>query len=178
MQLDIADGTLTSQSAWANPLELSQLKWAGEFELHLMQSRSAVSNWLKDDRVTRCIVHAEIDCPDQLLQQIRAQGRLAGLALNPQTPVSSAANLVNLVDYFVLLAVEPGAQGQPFIPDVLPKINEIKKINNGCPVYVDGGVNNVTIKQIKDAGADGVVVGSFLWNSQDLNKVIKELRSA
>lgn len=176
VQLDITDGTLTGQSSWANPLELEQLKWAGEFELHLMQDQPSVIDWLKDSRVMRCIVHAEASYPNQLLQQIRALGRRAGLALNPQTQPRDIVTLAKLADYFVLLTVVPGAQGQDFQEQVLMKVGELASLVGNKPIYIDGGINDLTTCQVKNHNVAGVAVGSFLWNSQDLGEAMESLQ--
>jgi ribulose-phosphate 3-epimerase len=176
VQLDVTDGTLTQQASWCDPLDLFRLVWTGEFELHLMQANPSLHQWLTDARVTRCIVHAEANNPGQLLEEIRTRGRLAGLAFSPDTDVQEFSQLINQADYIVLLTVTPGAQGQPFQDKSLLKIPFIKLIKSDLPIYADGGVNVRTMEQIISHGCDGVAVGSYLWNSNDIGRAIVELQ--
>lgn len=176
VQLDVTDSTLTQQASWCNPSDLSRLKWTGEFELHLMQANPPLHQWLTDSRVTRCIVHTEANNPGQLLEEIRTRGRLAGLAFSPDTDVQEFSQLITQADYIVLLTVTPGAQGQPFQDKSLLKIPFIKSVKADLPIYADGGVNIRTMEQITSHGCEGVAVGSYLWNSNDIGRAVAELQ--
>jgi ribulose-phosphate 3-epimerase len=176
VQLDVTDGTITEQVSWHQPSEMFQLKWSGEFELHLMQVEPPIREWLADSRVRRCVVHAESSNPIQSLQAIRAAGRRAGLALNPATSAQQAAEAIEIADYILLMTVTPGAQGQLFQYAALDKIHHLLSLKPGVPVYVDGGVNDETIKAIRDAGCSGAAVGSFLWKQTNLAAAISNLR--
>ena len=177
VQLDITDGTLTPQSSWHEPSELSALRWASEIELHLMQINPPLKQWLVDSRVTRCVIHAESSDPRQSLLEIKTLGRRAGLALNPATTVAQVSEFLAVADYVLLLTVTPGAQGQPFQASVLTKVQQLHRIKPDLPVYVDGGVSDVTIQPIREASCAGVAVGSFLWRAEDLAKALRELRA-
>jgi ribulose-phosphate 3-epimerase len=134
--------------------------------------------WLADSRVGRCIIHAEADDPANLLQTVRARGRRAGLALHPSTTVEAASRYVPLADYVVLLTVEPGAQGQPFLGHVLLKVGQLRSLHPEVPVYVDGGVNPQTLVRAAEAGCTGAAVGSYLWHAGDLAEAWQHLVEA
>lgn len=178
VQLDIADATLTRQSLWHQPEDLPRLNWGGQIELHLMQAAPPIAAWLADRRVSRCVVHAESSHPDRFLAAIKAAGRAAGLALNPSTTVEEASRYFPGADYVLLMTVEPGAQGQSFHPDVLPKVAAIKQLEPDLRVYVDGGVRPETLGQVAAAGCDGAAVGSYLWHTEDPAIAWKRLEAA
>lgn len=177
VQLDVTDGTLTEQMSWHDPADLPSLGWAGEFELHLMEAQPPLVDWLADSRVTRCIVHAEANDPTNLLQVTRARGRRVGLALHPDTSVEEVGRYVPLADYVVLLTVRPGAQGQPFLGHVLLKVERLRSLHPGVPVYVDGGINPHTLERAASAGCSGAAVGSYLWRSESLAEAWESLAS-
>lgn len=178
VQLDVADATLTRQSLWHGPADLPHLRWEGQLELHLMQVAPPLEEWLADSRVSRCVVHAESSHPDRYLAAIRAAGRAAGLALNPGTAVEHAARYLAAADYVLLMTVEPGAQGQSFHHDVLPKAAALKRLEPDLQVYVDGGVRPETLGQVLAAGCDGAAVGSYLWHTEDPAVAWKRLEVA
>jgi ribulose-phosphate 3-epimerase len=178
VQIDIADATITRQTLWHHPEELHLLRWEHQFELHLMQAAPPLSAWLVDERVSRCVVHAEASHPDKLLAAIKAAGRAAGLAINPGTAVETVARYLGGADYVLLMTVEPGARGQQFLSDVLLKVPEIRQLEPDLPVYVDGGVRPETVGAIATAGCDGVAVGSYLWNTEDIVVAWRRMEAA
>ena len=178
VQIDVADATLTRQTLWHQPEELHLLRWEHQIELHLMQAVPPLGTWLVDERVSRCVVHAEASHPDKLITTIKAAGRAVGLALNPSTTVETVALHLSGVDYVLLMTVEPGAQGQQFLPDVLLKVAALRQLEPDLPVYVDGGVRPETVGAIAVAGCDGVAVGSYLWNTEDVAIAWRRMEAA
>ena len=126
-------------------------------------------------------VHAEtVTHLHRLLGVIRDAGLKAGAALNPATPLSSIEHVLNNLDMVVLMTVNPGFGGQSFIPDVLPKIEELKKMieQKGLDVdiEVDGGINVENIAQAAQAGANVFVAGNAIFGSQDYAETIALMR--
>jgi ribulose-phosphate 3-epimerase len=113
-------------------------------------------------------IHLEADRhPHRTLAEIRACGARAGLALNPGTPVSLAADLVEELDLLLVMSVNPGFGGQAFIETTLRKLREARALvaerNPACEIEVDGGVKLATAPQVAEAGATVVVAGSFVY---------------
>lgn len=117
------------------------------------------------------------------LKNIKASGCLAGLALNPETPVSSVKSLLPYTDLLLIMTVNPGYSGQSFIPNTLQKIIQAKYLvdqySNIQYLQVDGGINQATIKSVLDAGANNVVAASAIFTSPiGIAKSIQALRTA
>ena len=76
------------------------------------------------------------------------------------------------------MSVEPGYAAQKFMPEVLPRIKQLRKLKPDIDIEVDGGINTETIKQAAEAGANVFVAGSFIFKEKDRKKIIKELRDS
>ena len=118
--------------------------------------------------------------PHRIIQKLRALGIKPAITLNPHTPPSAIEYLIEDLDMVLLMSVNPGFGGQKFIPSVLEKAKELKaminKRNPNCLIEVDGGVNDKNIQELKDAGVDVVVAGSYVYGSDDYSKAIKSLQ--
>jgi len=127
-------------------------------------------------------VHAEAaNQPVRLLRMIRSAGARAGLALNPATPVEPYADLLPEIDMLLLMTVEPGFGGQPFLDLVLPKLRRARALlaRHGGSVWlqVDGGVSGETIERCAEAGADVFVAGSAVYDADDPATAVQALRA-
>jgi ribulose-phosphate 3-epimerase len=127
-------------------------------------------------------VHVET-CPHlhRTLQQIKSLGCKAGMTLNPSTPASAIEPVLHLADLVLVLTVNPGFSGQKFIPEVLPKIATLRlkmdEIGSSAWLEVDGGISSATLPQVREAGANAFVSGSFLFqHPQGIAAGIRELR--
>jgi ribulose-phosphate 3-epimerase len=116
---------------------------------------------------------------DRLLRQVRAAGVAAGLALNPGTPVSLLEDLLPELDYVLLMSVNPGFAGQPFLPYVLGKARrlraEIAERDLPAQIQMDGGVAEANIVAVRDAGVDVAVVGSGIFGAADPVRTARRL---
>lgn len=114
------------------------------------------------------------------IQMIKSFGVKAGVVLNPATPVEMIQHIIGDVDMILLMSVNPGFGGQKFIPEVLPKIRQVKAMATekglDLEIEVDGGVNPETAKQCIEAGANVLVAGSAVYNQEDYAKAISLLR--
>src|SRR6266567_4623610 len=115
-------------------------------------------------------IHAEAaTAPVRTLRAIRAAGARAGLAINPGTPVEPYADLLPEVDMLLLMTVEPGFGGQPFLDMVLPKLRRARAMVSGRGgqvwLQVDGGVSAATIERCAEAGADVFVAGAAVYGA-------------
>src|SRR4051812_19660205 len=115
--------------------------------------------------------------PVSVAKEIRKLGCNVGITLNPATPIESIYPALDHVDLILIMSVVPGFSGQKFMPEVLPKVREIKKrIKQNQRIEIDGGINPETIKQAKDAGADLFVVASAIFDTPDRKAAIASLR--
>src|SRR3954449_10197771 len=126
--------------------------------------------------------HAEAaHAPVRLARALRAAGARAGLALKPATPVEPYADLLPEIDMVLLMTVEPGFGGQPFLDVVLPKIARARRLvrdgKHAVWVQVDGGVDETTIERCADAGADVFVAGSAVYGADDPADAVRRLRA-
>ena len=117
------------------------------------------------------------------ISKIKKLGKKAGVSLNPETKVDVIKRHLSHIDLVLIMSVNPGFGGQKFMPEVLSKIKELKKIQKekkiNFDIEIDGGINFKNSKLVKDAGANILVSGStvFKENSGDLKKNISLLRS-
>jgi ribulose-phosphate 3-epimerase len=115
------------------------------------------------------------------IEQIKAAGAQAGVALNPHTPVSALSEIIADIDLVCMMSVNPGFGGQKFIQNTYNKIREladlVKKKNAKVNIEIDGGVNEANAKSLIDAGATVLVAGNFVFSSADPKKTISELKS-
>jgi ribulose-phosphate 3-epimerase len=115
------------------------------------------------------IIHVET-CPDIVgsLKSIKALGCKAGVTLNPQTPAREIKSALNEADQVLVMSVHPGYSGQEFIPEILPKVAEIRRmldeIQSTACLEVDGGISAENISLVRDAGADAFVAASAVFH--------------
>lgn len=110
----------------------------------------------------RIIIHIEAEDVEKTLDYIKEKGLEAGLAINNQTAVDKLEPFISKITTILVMSIEPGFQGQPFIESSLNKIRQIKDENWPVRVGVDGAVKDSNIKDIISSGTDFVIVGSFL----------------
>ena len=128
-------------------------------------------------------VHAEATTHlDRLLSYIKKKGCRAGVALNPATPLSSVEYLLDVADMILIMSVNPGYGGQPFVPYALDKIRSLKEMivsaGSDALIQVDGGVKVDNIGAIAQAGADIMVAGTAIFGTDDYKVAIDQLKSA
>ena len=118
---------------------------------------------------------------NRTIQMIKESGLRAGVVLNPSTPLSDIEWILEDIDFIMIMSVNPGFGGQSFIPSSLDKISALRRMlqDRGLAtlIEIDGGVNEKTIKNISDAGADVFVAGSAIFKSADYQKTISKFRA-
>lgn len=126
-------------------------------------------------------VHVEA-CPhlNRTIQLIKEKEVMAGVVLNPATPLSSLEEIMHEIDMVLLMSVNPGFGGQKFIPSMLDKIENLSEImthyEHPIALEVDGGINPENVADIKQVGAGVLVAGSAIFNAKDYKKAIDSLR--
>jgi ribulose-phosphate 3-epimerase len=124
-------------------------------------------------------IHAEAcEAPRPTLRAIRKAGSRAGLALKPGTQIADYQDLLDVVDMFLIMTVEPGFGGQSFMVEMMEKVRQTRKIIGDRPIWlqVDGGISLDTISIAREAGADTFVAGSAVFNSADPAEMVNMLR--
>jgi ribulose-phosphate 3-epimerase len=179
LHMDVMDGHFVPNLSYGAMViervrELTELP----FEAHLMISEPA--RYLDDFLKAGCNVltfHLEaVPQPGPLLARIRERGALAGLAINPKTPVESLEPFLGQFDLALVMSVEPGFGGQKFMPEALGKLRWLKsRLQPGTFASVDGGIELETIGDVSAAGASVFVVGSGIFEAGDYGPAIAEL---
>jgi ribulose-phosphate 3-epimerase len=117
---------------------------------------------------------------DAILNLIRAEGALAGVVLNPATPVSMLEDVLEVADYVLLMSVNPGFGGQKLIPYVLDKVRKLDRMRRekklALPIEIDGGVHLENLAEVVRVGCDWIVTGSAVFHSADPEATVREMR--
>lgn len=153
------------------------------FDAHLMvQQPERLLEAVAAAGADRITVHAET-CPhlQRTVQSIRDLGLKAGIALNPHTPLSMLDYVLEDADLFLIMTINPGFGGQTLIPATVPKIRALRETLNARGfgdkhIQVDGGINAATSRLVREAGADVLVAGSYVFGHADRGAAISSLR--
>ena len=117
---------------------------------------------------------------DGTLERIKKEGALAGVVLNPATPVSVLEDILEVADYVLLMSVNPGFGGQRLIPYVLEKVRKLDRMRRDrrlqLPIEIDGGVHLENLAEVVRAGCDWVVTGSAIFHSGDPEATVREMQ--
>jgi ribulose-phosphate 3-epimerase len=130
------------------------------------------------------IVHQEVSPHlHRIIQQIKAAGKKAGIALTPSTPVIMLEDILSMLDMALIMTVNPGFGGQKFIPETLPKIKRLREMLDlqeiHCDIEVDGGIHETVVPLVVQAGANLLVAGSAVYNEREsVAEAIERLRNA
>jgi ribulose-phosphate 3-epimerase len=117
---------------------------------------------------------------DRTLHMIRSEGALAGVVLNPGTPVATLNEVLDVADFVLIMSVNPGFGGQKFIPNSLNKVRELtarkKALGLQLPIEIDGGVNKENVGMVIEAGVEWVVAGSSVFHTVSPATAFEEMR--
>lgn len=179
--LDVMDGHFVPNLSYgAMVIESLRTRTDVPFDAHLMISDPAkyLDEYIKAgcEAVT---IHLEaVPEPVDLLQEIRRQDVVSGLAINPATPIEAAEPFLEYCDLLLVMSVNPGFGGQKFMPEVLPKIARAREVGGErLLISVDGGVASGTIGQCAAAGADIFVAGSSIFDHEDYGQAGSALKT-
>ncbi|KAA3438108.1 ribulose-phosphate 3-epimerase [Rufibacter hautae] len=183
IHVDVMDGRFVPNISFGFPVLQAIQKVAQKpLDVHLMiEHPELYIEQFREGGAEIISVHYEA-CPHlhRTLQQIKACGAKAGVALNPHTPVSLLSEVIQDIDVVILMSVNPGFGGQKFISNTYQKIRELKALINAkgssCLIEIDGGVNEENAPLLLSAGADVLVAGSFVFNSQNPTQTIQDLK--
>ena len=173
LHLDVMDGVFVPNISFGFPVieAISKISLK-PLDVHLMivEPHKWV-NRLKDLGAEIMNVHLEACLHlDRTIFAIHDAGMKAGVTLNPSTPVSMLVDVIDQLDLVLLMSVNPGFGGQPFIQNTLKKVKELKELRDSTGssalIEVDGGVNEATGKSLSEAGADILVAGSYVFKAE------------
>lgn len=184
LHIDVMDGHFVPNIT-IGPVVISKIRKHSSlfFDVHLMIDDPM--QYAKDfanagaDLIT---FHAEaVTDHNAAIQLIKSLNCKVGISINPETSVDTIKEIITKVDLVLLMSVHPGFGGQRFITDVLPKIQEVKRIidNSGknIDIEVDGGINDTTVKKVVESGANILVAGSYVFKHNDYKKAIDSLKN-
>jgi len=183
LHLDIMDGVFVPNISFGFPVIESIANYCKKpLDAHLMTVHpDRYINRYKELKINTLTVHYET-CTHlhRVVQQIKAAGMKAGVALNPHTPVSLLEDIADELDLALIMSVNPGFGGQSFIENSCRKISVLKEmiIRKGSPalIEVDGGVNLETGARLVHHGADVLVAGNFVFSSSNPLETVAQLK--
>ncbi|MDY4696408.1 MAG: ribulose-phosphate 3-epimerase [Selenomonas montiformis] len=183
VHIDVMDGTFVPNITLGSPVVQSLRKVSdAEFDVHLMveHPETQIESFAKAG-ANIITFHAEAaKHHHRIVQQIKAAGCKAGIALNPGTSLAMVEELLADVDMVLIMTVNPGFGGQKFISSQLEKIHmlyhTIQDMDFDCDIEVDGGINAETSKLVRQAGANILVAGSAVYGAPDAAEAIRAIR--
>jgi ribulose-phosphate 3-epimerase len=184
IHIDVMDGEFVPNLSFGIPVTAAIKKHAQKpLDVHLMivHPERYVEEFRKAgaDIIS---VHAEV-CPHlhRNVQQIKALGAKAGVAINPHTPVSILEHIIQEIDLVCLMSVNPGFGGQKFIEETYSKVSALKELiikrSAKVQIEIDGGVNQQNAPLLARAGADVLVAGNFVFSAKNPREVIASLKA-
>jgi ribulose-phosphate 3-epimerase len=183
--IDIMDGIFVPNISFGLPVLKAIKKHAQKpLDVHLMITEpERYIKEFKNAGADILTVHLEASTHlHRTIQEIRSEGMLAGVALNPHTPVESLSEVLNDIDVVCLMSVNPGFGGQSFIPRTFDKIQILKEMitnsQSKAKIEIDGGVNLDNASELKIKGADVLVAGNAVFKSDSPIKTISMLNKS
>ncbi len=187
LHLDVMDGNFVPNLTFG-PGYIKSLKahTAIPFDIHLMIERPELSLESYLDLAPWCVtIHYESTrFPSRLLQIIRRAGVRAGLSVNPATPLEAIHDLCSECDLVLVMSVDPGFYGQPFMTAALDRIRRLREYldalrgGSSTLIQVDGGISMKNIASVAGAGARIIVAGNAVFGADDPNRAALDLKRA
>lgn len=181
--IDIMDGVFVPNISFGMPVLEAICKHAKKtIDVHLMivQPERYIKTFKKIGADILTVHYEACTHLHRTLQEIKAEGMKAGVAINPHTNVALLEDCIKDIDLVCIMSVNPGFGGQSFIENTYKKVAALKEIitrNNAYTlIEIDGGVTSTNAKALVDAGADVLVAGSFVFNASDPKETIKNLK--
>jgi ribulose-phosphate 3-epimerase len=182
VHVDVMDGHFVPNLTIGPPVIASLRKESPlPFDVHLMieKPERSIPEYAKAGAQIITVHQEACTHLHRTLAQIRELGCLAGVSLNPATPVSVLADVLDEVDLILVMSVNPGFGGQRFIGRSVDRLRQLKAMIGDRPIWleVDGGVSPANAALVVDAGANAIVAGSAVFNAKDMAQTIADLRA-
>lgn len=183
VHVDVMDGHFVPNISIGIPVVKSIRKSTDMFlDVHLMidNPEKYLDDFINAGSDLICL-HYESTSEEQLhicIEKIHKCGKKAGIAIKPKTSENVLKPFIDELDLILVMTVEPGFGGQSFMDEMMPKLKRVSEMidTNRCYLEVDGGINAETVKVVSENGANTIVAGSFVFNSDDRAARIRELR--
>ena len=183
LHLDVMDGHFVPNLTIGPPVVESIRKATKlHLDVHLMieNPERYVTTFVEAGANSVSVHHEAARHLDGVLEMIRKAGAMAGVVLNPATPVAVLEDIVGVADYVLLMSVNPGFGGQKLIPYVLEKVRKLDRLRRekqlALPIEIDGGVHKENLAEVVRAGCDWIVTGSAIFHSPDAEATVREMR--
>jgi len=183
LHLDIMDGHFVPNISFGpEVVRVVRPHFKRTLDVHLMCSAPEILlKPFADAGSDRITVHVELgDQVTSLLWKIRANGQKVGLAINPPTRITEVRPYLPHIDLLLVMTVNPGFGGQPFIEECVPKVQQVaawrRELGLGFRIEVDGGINDKTAVECARAGADTLVAGTALFRHRNLGHAVRRMR--
>lgn len=183
VHIDVMDGHFVPNLTFGAPVVKCLRKKTGMFfDCHLMVERPEdyVDSFAAAG-ADMFVAHVEAtNHLHRLMENVYSKGIKAGVALNPATPLCAIEEIIPYVDMILLMSVNPGFGGQKFIPTTVDKVRRLKAMleekGSDALIEIDGGINDQTGAQVRAAGANVLVAGSYVFGAPDMAAAIQSLR--
>jgi ribulose-phosphate 3-epimerase len=175
VQLDVMDGEFVPNTSLFFDFNLPESDC--KYEAHLMIKNP--SKWIDENihKVDMILVHFESDFnPDEIIEKVKKSSKKIGFVLNPETKISEISSYLDDIDQVLIMTVEPGFYGSPFLPGMVLKINELRTLKPDLNIEVDGGITPDTIASVDNAGANMFVSGSYLVKADSVENAILNIK--
>jgi ribulose-phosphate 3-epimerase len=173
-QLDIGDGNFVPTRILDFDFRVPK---GPHYEAHLMvEDMEKYIDKIYDIAHT-ILPHIEaVKDPEDMIKRYRSNGKRFGFAMKPGTDTNSIAPYLDYIDQVLVLTVEPGFYGAPFVPEALEHVRKFRRMDPGIDIEVDGGMNPETFSLAFKAGANRFIFGSYLQNSENLLMTYNEIQ--
>ncbi len=181
LHIDVMDGKFVPPKTFSAD-DIKKIKTKLPFDVHLMVEHPIKEGHIQDfaDAGASIItIHEECkDDIDESIRLIKDRGIKAGISIKPKTQLTKIKYYLDKVDMVLIMSVEPGYSGQSFMPEVLGKAKELRKLKPKLDIEIDGGINKETISAAANAGVNIFVAASAIFGKKDRKKAIADLRGA
>jgi ribulose-phosphate 3-epimerase len=184
LHLDVMDGHFVSNLTIGPPVVESVRKCTNlHLDCHLMieHPERYAETFVKAGANSVSVHYEAARHLDGCLNLIKKAGAMAGVVLNPATPISVLEDVLEVADYVLLMSVNPGFGGQKLIPYVLDKVRKLDGMRRAkklaLPIEIDGGVHKDNLAEVVRAGCDWIVTGSAIFHSPDAEVTFREMNA-
>jgi len=184
LHLDIMDGVFVPNLTFGMPVVSFIRKHALKpLDVHLMivQPERYISDFKKAGADILTVHYEACTHLHRTIQNIKSEEMKAGVSLNPHTPVSVLEDIIIDLDLVLIMSVNPGFGGQSFIENTYEKVKQLKELivrrGSQALIEVDGGVSDLNIDRLSEAGVDAFVAGNFIFKSSNPKQTISDLKN-
>lgn len=183
VHIDVMDGMFVTNISFGLPVIASLRKNSGMFfDVHLMIEKPEryIPRFIEAGADLVTFHYEATEDREACLDTIRSYGKMAGISVKPGTPIEVVYPLLDKCDLVLVMTVEPGYGGQAFMPETLEKIEKLKaeidRRGLEIDIQVDGGINEETAVLVKNAGANNLVAGSYVFKAKDRKSAIELIK--